>query len=425
MLVEFSVENYRSVEERQIFSMVASADKTMLDCNSFPMPKTKELRLLTSAIIYGPNASGKSNLVRAMSTMKTIVMQSANRMQSGDRFKIEPFQLNTSYSSKPSCFELIFILNETRYNYGFSLDQKRIYEEWLVAYPNGRAQKWFTRKFNLESQDEEWYFGSGLKGEKERIKNLVRPNSLFLSHAAQNNHPQLSELFQWFKTNFNFIGPNLPGAYTAKFCKDDQLLLSDVVKFLIEADLGIANFTIKSELFDKEIVVRDLTDKMKELIKEILQEIGNKEILSAKVFHQMNDSDQTIQFDLEEESEGTQRMFEIAGPWLDTLKKGSVLCIDEIDRSLHTLLAVYLVKRFNNSKLNEKKAQLISTTHDTALLDKEIFRRDQVWFTEKDRKSSTKLYSLMEFKPRKDESLQNGYLQGRYGAIPFVGKPRF
>lgn len=426
MLVEFSVENYRSVEERQTFSMVASADKTMLDCNSFPMPNTKDLRLLTSAIIYGPNASGKSNLVRAMFTMKMIVVQSATRMQAGDNFRLEPFRLNTNYYNKPSCFEIIFILNETRYHYGFSLDQKRIYEEWLVAYPNGRAQNWFKRKFNSESQQEKWYFGPGLKGERERIKNLVRPNSLFLSHAAQNNHHQLNELFQWFKTDFNFIGPNLSGIYTAEMCKDDQVLLKDdVVKFLIEADLGISDLKITSKIFDEEIVVRGLPDKAKEFIKEIFQDLQNKEILSAIIFHKMNDSDQMIQFDLTEESEGTQRMFEIAGSWLDTLNKGSVLCIDEIDRSLHTLLAISLLKIFNNQNLNKNQAQLIATTHDTALLDREFFRRDQVWFTEKDSKSSTKLYSLMEFKPRKDESLQKGYLQGRYGAIPFIGKPRF
>lgn len=430
MLIEFSVENYRSIEERQTFSMVASSDKSMLSCNSFYLPSAKSLRFLKSAVIYGSNASGKSNLLRAMASMKRVVTQSATRMQSGDKFNaIEPFRLNSHSSGSPSCFEIIFIWDETRYHYGFSLTKDRIHEEWLVAYPNGKAQNWFTRKFISEFKKEEWYFGPGLKGERERIKKLVRPNSLFLSHAAQNNHPQLEPVFQWFKKHFNFLGTNLSGRFTAQMCKQDKVLLDDVVKLIVEADLGISGLNIQSEPLNEEIISGSgFPNEMQEILMQMIQDMGDDEepeILSAITFHEMNDSGKSVQFNILDESDGTQRMFEIAGPWLDTLNKGSVLLIDEIDRSLHPLLSICLVKLFNNPNSNKKNAQLICTTHDTSLLDRELFRRDQVWFTQKDKRSSTKLYSLMEFKPRKDESLQKGYLQGRYGAVPFIGNFRF
>ncbi|NEP28792.1 AAA family ATPase, partial [Moorena sp. SIO3I6] len=209
MLVEFSVENYRSFRERQTFSMVASNKKTGQDSNSFPMPNVKSLRLLTSAVVYGPNASGKSNLVRAIQTMRRIVLQSATGMQLGSRWNIEPFRLNADCQKRPSCFEIIFIEDNIRYQYAFSLDQERVYEEWLIAYPKGRAQTWFERNYHSEKQDYDWYFGPRLKGEKERIRGFVRPNSLFLSHAAQNNHDQLGNIFEWFRKKLNLIPSSL------------------------------------------------------------------------------------------------------------------------------------------------------------------------------------------------------------------------
>ncbi|NEN97271.1 MAG: ATP-binding protein, partial [Moorea sp. SIO3I7] len=288
MLVEFSVENYRSFKERQTFSMVASKKKTGQDSNSFPMPNVKSLRLLTSAVVYGPNASGKSNLVRAMQTMRQIVLQSATGMQLGSRWNIEPFRLNADYQNKPSCFEIIFIEDNIRYQYGFSLDQERVYEEWLIAYPKGRAQTWFERNYCSEEQEYDWYFGRGLKGEKERIKGFVRPNSLFLSHAAQNNPPQLGKLFLWFSSKLNLIPSRFQ--YSYKF-----------------TDLKFDISTNYSDNFFK-------------LIK------GND-------------------FGL---SNGIQQLCEIGGYWINALDNGEILIIDQLDRSLHSEISTYLIKEFNN-----------------------------------------------------------------------------
>lgn len=427
MLVEFSVENYRSFKERQTFSMVASEDEAMLSSNSFPMPKTKDLHLLTSAVIYGANASGKSNLLRAMQTLRNIVVSSASRMQKGDKFDIQPFLLDAECQKRPTDLEVIFIDNQIRYEYGLTLDENRVYEEWLLAYPKKRAQTWFSRTYKPDNPDfqaddgYEWSFGAGLKGEKERIKNFVRSNSLFLSHAAQNNHPQLTNLFDWFEENLNMISPLISpyfsGLYTADRCEEDKEFCKKVVNILIQADLDISDIKIEMRPFPS-------ASEGKKAIKNTpfsyWEQFKDMEVPDVKIIHRTMDSEQ-ITLNLEDESEGTKRLVELAQPLLDVLQKGKCsLVIDELDRSLHPILATALARMFNNPEINKNQAQLIFTTHDTSLLDGEIFRPDQIWFTEKD-KSMTKLYSLVEFQPCEDESLQKGYLKGRYGAIPFIG----
>jgi len=428
MLIEFSVENYRSFQEKQTFSLVASEDETMLDSNTFTLQNTDNLRLLKSAIVYGSNASGKSNLLRAIQTMRRLILNSASRMQSGEKLPIEPFRLNSKSDKKPTIFEVIFIQQGTRYEYGISLNRERVYEEWLIAYPNGIKQNWYSRKYlpddpklNL-NEEYKWTFGKGLKGEKARIKRLVRSNSLFLSHAAQNNHPQLTEIFEWFQHQINILTKNDQArAFTLGICDDDNSFLQQVVKLLSEADVGIAGIKIENKSIPeklKPILTLMMQTAESEEIEEIIN-INNMTRMDVMTIHKMNDVDQEIEFEIADESEGTQRLFEIAGYWLYILKYGEVLIVDELDRSLHPILAKSLVQMFNNKEINKNNAQLIFATHDTTLLNSEIFRPDQVWFTEKN-KSMTKLYSLLDFRPREDESLQKGYLLGRYGAIPFI-----
>jgi AAA15 family ATPase/GTPase len=435
MLVEFSVENYRSIKERQTLSLVASPDKTMLESNSFAMPNSKKMRLLTSAAIYGANASGKSNLLQAIQVLRSIVLNSASRMQVGDLFPIQAFLFDGESAQNPTGFEVIFIQDNIRYEYGVSLDKHRVYEEWLLAYPKGRPQTWFSRQYNPENPElkeeadgYEWSFPS-LKGEKKRIQQLVRPNALFLSHAAQNNHPQLTEIFHWFSDRLRIINTKISiREYTALLCKNRPGFLEYVLGLILAADSGIDDLLVETKQLPNElkksidglpdvlsevglVVQSDFTDQMF----KIFQTRVSHDIVT---FHKLN-NEKSIGLKLEEESEGTQRFFELAGPWLEVLIEGKILLIDELDRSMHPILARELVKMLHNPENNIQNGQLIFTTHDTTLLDSEIFRPDQIWFTEKD-KSQTQLYSLLEFRPRKDESLQRGYLLGRYGAIPFI-----
>ena len=430
MLVEFSVGNYRSIQEKQTLSMVAADNETMLDSNTFPVPNNDDLRLVTSAAIYGPNASGKSNLLKAMQVLKNLVIKSASRMQIGDKLPVEPFKLNSESAKKPSSFEVIFILDDIRYEYGVSLNRERVFEEWLIAYPNEVQQNWFSREYlpdDPKFQPDEgykWSFCKGLKGEKKRIQRFVRSNSLFISHAAQNNHPQLKEVFDFFQDEINMIslteGQLREFDFTIKMCEEDNNFREQIVNLLSEADIGISDIRFESEPMDDNIklVVQNLFSKEFEGRKNA-NNLLEKDFKKVITIHKMNDSNSKIELEMSDESAGTERLFNIAGYLLFVLECGEVLIIDELDRSLHPVLSKALIRMFNNPEINKNNAQLIFTTHDTTLLDGEIFRPDQIWFTEKDN-SMTKLYSLFDFRPRENESLQKGYLLGRYGAIPFI-----
>ena len=430
MLVEFSVENYRSIQEKQTLSMVAADNETMLDSNTFPVPNNDDLRLVTSAAIYGSNASGKSNLLKAIQVLKNLVIKSASRMQIGDKLPVEPFKLNSETAKKPSSFEVIFILDDIRYEYGVSLNRERVFEEWLIAYRNEVQENWFSREYlpdNPKFEPNEgykWSFGKGLKGEKKRIQRFVRSNSLFISHAAQNNHPQLKEVFDFFQDEINMIslteGQLREFDFTIKMCEENHNFREQIVNLLSEADIGISDIRFESEPMDDNIklVVQNLFSKEFEG-RNNANNLLEKDFKKVITIHKMNDSNSEIELEMSDESAGTERLFNIAGYLLFVLECGELLIIDELDRSLHPVLSKALLKMFNNPEINKNNAQLIFTTHDTTLLDDEIFRPDQIWFTEKDN-SMTKLYSLFDFRPRENESLQKGYLLGRYGAIPFI-----
>ena len=430
MLVEFSVENYRSIQEKQTLSMVAADNETMLDSNTFPVPNNDDLRLVTSAAIYGPNASGKSNLLKAIQVLKNLVINSASRMQIGDKLPVEPFKLNSETAKKPSSFEVIFILDDIRYEYGVSLNRERVFEEWLIAYRNEVQENWFSREYlpdNPKFEPNEgykWSFGKGLKGEKKRIQRFVRSNSLFISHAAQNNHPQLKEVFDFFQDEINMIslteGQLREFDFTIKMCEENHNFREQIVNLLSEADIGISDIRFESEPMDDNIklVVQNLFSKEFEG-RNNANNLLEKDFKKVITIHKMNDSNSEIELEMSDESAGTERLFNIAGYLLFVLECGELLIIDELDRSLHPVLSKALLRMFNNPEINKNNAQLIFTTHDTTLLDGEIFRPDQIWFTEKDN-SMTKLYSLFDFRPRENESLQKGYLLGRYGAIPFI-----
>ncbi|ERT06951.1 AAA ATPase domain protein [Lyngbya aestuarii BL J] len=442
MLIQFSVENYRSIREKITFSMVASEDIETLPKNTFAVPGNEEIRLLKSAVIYGPNAAGKSNLVRAMYTLENIVLQSAKGMGgSRDKLPIESFRLDTESNQKPTLFELIFICEEVRYEFGISLDQERIYEEWLIAYFDNEQQNLYERNFIPDHRELKpdykqynWKFGEylDLSEENRLIKNLVRRNSLFLSHAAQNSHPQLEKIYNWFGDNFNedqfnIFSPSFPGGgYTAARSLEDHVFRKEIVNFLQKADLGISDFRVKENLIllteksSIKIIPRASVSETEG--DELLYKQNSRVQLDIITSHKMVDSDEEREFYMvEHESKGTQRLFEIGGLWLTVLERGEILVIDEMESSLHPILSRFLVKMFNNPEINKNNAQLIFTTHDTTFLCDDLFRQDQVWFVEKEKMSITRLYSLLEFQPKEDESLQTGYLLGRYGAIPFIG----
>lgn len=421
MLIEFSVKNYCSIRDTQTLSMVASNKDKSLPGNLIEVdaPGMGDLKLLKSAVVYGANASGKSNLFLAVCFMRHFVVDSATDLTAGDPTGVQSFRLDLESEKSPSEFEVLFLHEGVRYQYGFSLDRTRIHEEWLFAYPGGREQRWYERSLNTKTGEYDWFFSRYFKGQKKSIKANTRENALFMSVGAQLNHKQLVTVHGWFREHFRFlnfsqIGSPAAHAFTAEMIDKDKDVRRLLVEFLRQADLGIADVQVRRLTLDDVGMTKFLSDEAKNLLKE-------NPLAQIYFVHKVKDRRQTVAFEERVESTGTQKFFALLGPWLGMLGGGYTLLVDEIGANMHPLLVRKLVRATHDSEINAKDAQLLLTTHDTTLLDTSLFRRDQVWFTEKDRDGATDLYPLTDYKPRNTEALQKGYLAGRYGAIPFLG----
>ncbi|MCY7294608.1 AAA family ATPase [Alteromonas sp. a30] len=422
MLIEFIVKNFRSIKEEQIFSMVKASkikDDELEASNTFKTNDQNNTELLASAVIYGANASGKSNFVNALRCMNTIVKHSSTSLQEGDSLPVEPFLFDESTSEAPSEFEAVFIYDDIKYQYGFSATQARVHDEWLIAFPKQRPQKWFSRVFDEETQEYDYKFSDNLLGNKQIWHNATRDNALFLSTAVQLNSEQLKPVFNWFRhvlqpvINFDNWGPR----YTGPFCLDDGFKRR-VIDLLQAADLNIHDLAIESKKFDSSLLPDELPQEIKE---KIHQEMKDEEILDIRTVHKTQ-SGKLVTLDLEEESDGTQKLFSIAGPLLDVLEKGYILVIDELHNSFHPKMVEGIIRLFHNKEVNKHNAQLIFSTHETSVLNQHVFRRDQIWFCEKEKFGETSIYPLTDFSPRKAdrENLEAGYLSGKYGAVPFI-----
>lgn len=420
MFVRFEVKNYRSFNSQQKFSLVKTKktkDNELLN-NVFYPENNKDFALLKSGVIYGANASGKSNFLKALLAMKKVITASS---QHGNKLPLTPFKLNSESILQPSEFEITFIGKDIqgediRYQYGFSANAVQVFDEWLFAFPNGHAQKWFERIWNSSNENYEWKFSSFLKGKKQIWQEATRPNALFLSTSVQLNSEQLKPVFDWFSDTLQFGESNdFYPVYTAELCTKEQK--TEVMKFLRAADLNIQDISVET----KEFSASELPDDMPEVLRDIIsKELNGAKRFDLKTIHLDNDGRQIL-FEFEEESDGTQKIFSLVGPILDVLNKGNVLCVDELNTNLHPKLVEFLIGLFHNPKTNAKNAQLIFTTHETSILNQEIFRRDQVWFCERNEFQESMLYPLSDFSPKKGkENLELGYLSGRYGALPFI-----
>jgi uncharacterized protein len=414
MLVEFRLSNYRSVRKPQVLSMVASTGKE-LAANVCSADSDAKLELVRAAVIYGANAAGKSNLIRALYFMRGFILSSAKESQKGEDISVDSFLFDKEHSSQPSKFEVTFTKDKVRYQYGFELDKHRIYEEWLFAYPSGRMQQWFYRIYDKKNSEYSWKFSNLFTGKKQLWKDSTRDNALFLSTAVQLNSEQLASVFDWFQKDlviipaFNRINPSRSLSQL-----DTEEGKKKLLKYINVADPGVSDILTATEKFSPENLPKDMPDSIKEKIKN---DLSGKDVLTKLEFIHFGNAS----LDLEEESHGTQKFFAYAGYWIDALENGKVVVVDELDNSLHPLAARFLINLISNPEKNKNKSQLVFTTHDTSLLDSNIFRRDQIWFVEKDKHNATQLYPLLDFSPRKDEAIGRGYLQGRYGALPYIG----
>lgn len=420
MLVEFRITNYRSFQDTAVLSMVASKDPTLEASNC--IDTTPEL--LRSAVLYGANASGKSNLILALAFMKNMVEVSATGLREGQSLNIAPFRFNVETTKQPSELEITFIDNGIRYQYGFAANATRIVKEWLLVYKTARAQRWFEREYNEKENKENWYFGSYfLESHRHQIwRESTRANALFLSTAVNLNSEQLRPIYKWFAERLIVLPvPNVPIPLDITLAHLKENKKSKILDFLQAADLGIKDVHIEMRK-GKQVQWNFQPGANNQLVAGSEKEI---DVPIITFIHQGKD-DRPVTFGINEESHGTQRLFSYAGFFLEALNNGKILVIDELCSSLHPKMVRFLIKLMHNPKINQDNAQLIFSTHNTSLLDTtELFRRDQIWFIEKNREQSSQLYPLTDFSPRKEEAIEKGYLVGRYGALPFLGDLKF
>lgn len=422
MLLRFGVSNFRSIRDYQEFSLIASPLKDE-PSHTIASPAIPE-RILPIAAVYGANASGKSNFLLAFQYLRSTILDSHAKGQATGGIKRHPFKLDKTSAAAPSKFDCDFIHEGIRYHYGFEIDDTRVCAEWLCAYPNKRQQLWFSRESDSFSFSEKH-----LKGKNRAIKELTRPNSLFLSAAAQNNHEQLLKIFRYFETNFTIYHPSKlfslnirPPAYL-----DDPEARAFALEFLKMADIGIDNISV-----DEVVLPGEVNDWFSSLTKSLQEVDGDDGTEMAQflpfedgtfktlAFHHKTSDSETVTMLIEDESRGTLALLFMLEPIYAALVKGAVVIVDEIDTSLHPLLSKKILELFTSSRSNPRGAQLFFTTHDTNLLTGTL-RRDEIWFTEKNPHGQTVISPLSDYKTRKTDNFEKGYLQGRYGAIPLVG----
>lgn len=395
MLIQFSVGNFLSFKEQSTLSLVASALKDiqiLAEDVIFNIGET-DLALLKSATIYGANASGKSNFIKALDFFKWYVINSSKDIQAGERVNVESFRLSSSTAEEPSYFEAIFCNTEYQYRYGFETDENMVHSEWLYQ----KANKKRAKEVELFYRDEDGFniHSKFIIGKELINKQMVRTNALLLSVAAQFNDAVAVEIVKWLNDTTIISGSNEKNIWDlAAIRLDDLKMKQRIIDFSRYADLGIEN----------------------------IEKVNNAIISMHTQYDDEGNEVKLINFPFKKnESEGTIKYFSLAYPIIDALDNGKRLIIDEFDSKMHPLLTCRIIALFNSKETNPKNAQLIFTTHDTNLLSASIFRRDQIWFTQKDRFGATELYSLAEYKVRNDASFEKDYLSGKYGAIPIMG----
>lgn len=397
MLLEFTVGNFLSFKDKKTFSLEAGSISELKE----NVVKEGKYKVLRSAVIYGANSSGKSNFIKALEFMATIVRESS-KLNSIDKLNSKPFLLSIETEKEPSFFEILFIDSEKRYRYGFELDNDKIHSEWLfVLEANSKKEvPYFVRELG----------GIGVADVFEEAKGLeskTRDNGLFLSLLDQFN----SDVCRIVIKNIDYLTIISGIDHRQSIYLTDALYRNDNYK------IEINNF-IKRLYLGFNIV--NIDDDSKKEFKDRVTTLHNKFDSNGKIISK-------VEFNISEnESSGTNKIFDLAGYIVAGLKMGVQLFIDELDAKLHPILTQEIIKLFNNPETNPKNAQLIFTTHDTNLLGANLFRRDQIWFTEKDDFEATDMYSLLEFKDedgntiRKDRSFEKDYIKGRYGAIPYI-----
>lgn len=365
---------------------------------------------MRSAVLYGPNASGKSTLLFALNYLRALVAESATVVQPGQPYNVQPFRLDPATASQSTEFEASFLVECIRHQHSFAMTADRIVSEQIIVWRTAKPTQWFSRRLDDRGERYVYEFSAYLTGPRKLWQESTRPNALFLSTAAQLNSELLGPVARWLVQSVVYLpaGAGIDSFHTAALLGSPEGRAA-VRDFSGTADLSIAEVSAVPRKGFRAQFLFQLGG-----VAQAHQE--EREVLFPIFEHRTEQG--SAKFELQDESDGTQRLFSLAAPVLDVLRHGRVLVVDELDRSLHTLLVRRLVGMFHDPLLNPRGAQLVFSTHDMSLLDHTLFRRDQVWFAEKDGTQATRIFPLSDFSPRKHEAWERGYLMGRYGAVP-------
>lgn len=409
MLIEFSVMNFLSFKEKVTLSLEKESGNENEE-NTFVFNNEE---LLKTAVIYGANASGKSNLIKAFTTA-ILMVKNSNMIPIGGKWNIlKPFLFSEDTKNGPSEFEFIFITNKIKYRYFFSADVNKIYNESLDAYYSQKPTNIFTRKNTAE-----YSFINSDKKTLESIASKNTENKLFLSTATTWNYEKTKDAFLWFLNSIDTYGSfdSMLDQDLINYSNNEEDLKEFTLKLLKESDIFIKDLRVSYEEKDVENSSFIINN----------QKQGALKTKSVKIAmdHEITDSQDEkniYTLDFEDESSGTKILFALAPILKRAFEKTKIIIVDELEKSLHPTLVKYIIKLFNNEKLNTKNSQLLFTTHAISLLSLNLFRRDQIWFIEKNSLTgNSDLYPLDSFSVRKEENIEKGYINGRYGAIPFI-----
>ena len=422
MILRFGSENFKSIGEYQEVLFTSSSKK---DEDSYLLsPEGTREKVLPIISLYGANGSGKTNLLHALRFCITGIIHSAK--MDFENANIPNFRLDNEFNNKPTTFDIDFICDKVHYHYGFSIKSHQIVTEWLYSFSYGsRMSRSVLFYRDIADGEPEYYFGKGLKGKNKSISEITGESSLFLSIAAKSKHELLGSISNYFKENYNFrfkseFSENSIGKKISKYGLENE-----ISNFLSLIDIGASRLEVtKTEIDDEQkkfmssihnAIVDSFSDRDVDL------QFPSDDYEFVINIHRKNSDAKELLFNFREESLGTRALISLLASVFWILKHGGVFVVDELESSLHTLLSLKVVELFNNPKTNPNYAQLVFTTHETQLLNFHGVRRDEVWLTEKCKDGSTQVAPLSEYSITKRMNLRNGYLDGRFGAVPFLG----
>jgi hypothetical protein len=411
MLIGFRFQNFRSFLAEQSFSFSTSSDRTHESTHLIKTGMKAVPRISKAAIVFGPNASGKTNLLIALATFRDLILHSSGYSDSQFGERHTPFRFGPSMT-QPTEFEIDVLLDRVRYRYAISYDSQRIRFERLLVYRTGKSQRWFERRFDEATRKDSWApFSPNFNGPREMWRKATRPKALFLTTAAQLNSEQLAPLLEWVEHRLEIL---LPGDMTdvnrIAMRIQDETFKTRVLELLSAVDIHVDDVRFAEQDPSR-------TDPAPPPGSGFLRRGSAHRSIE---FLHARDGLVPMWLDSVFEAAGTQRLIGLFGPLLQAAENGKLLLIDEFDASLHPLVARFLIRLINDPRVSSKGAQLLLTSHNTTLMDLDILRRDEIWLVQLDDKHASNLLPLLRSSPRKHELIAKNYLKGRYGAVPLI-----